>query len=156
MTESMAKETALTLQPAAPPLPTLPISGETAGILGGGVMALVGAILWLRRRTSRDGVELIKDRTEGQLLNTLREERNEMMKTAQVAWSRATADAGTIAQLRAENEYLKRELTDARHQVAAIRQGVQEVGRQVDAAQSTLVTVEKRVGATSPSPLGRE
>lgn len=151
----MAKEVAMTLQPTAPP-PAFPVSGETAGVLGGGVMALVGAILWLRRKTSRDGVELIKDRTEGKLLQTALEERDKAMAQAREAWSHRTTDAGTIGQLTAENDYLKRELDAARLQITEIRRGVMDIGKKVDTAQAGLVAVERKVGATNPAPLGRE
>lgn len=152
----MAKEqsTATVQQPTVPPAP--PVTGETAGWLGGSVMTLVGLILYLRRKTSRDGVELIKDRTEGALLKTALEERDNAMRMANEAWAKANADAGRIGQLTAENEYLKRELSDARAQITEIRQGVQQIGRKVDATQSSLATVERRVGNTVPAPLGEK
>jgi predicted nucleic acid-binding Zn-ribbon protein len=75
------------------------------------------------------------------------------MRMSNEAWAKANADAGRIGQLTAENEYLKRELSDARAQITEIRQGVQQIGRKVDATQSSLATVERRVGNTVPAPL---
>lgn len=132
------------------------VNGETAGWLGMAVATLVSGVLWLRRRTSRDGVELIKDRTEGKLLQTAIDERDKAMAQARDAWSQRTADAGALGQLRAENEYLKRELAAAQQLVTDIRRGVQEVGRKVDETQSNLQAVERRTGKTDPAPLGRD
>jgi hypothetical protein len=151
----MAKElTSATVQQLANPPTAFPVNGETAGWLGFFVSALVGVILHLRRKTSRDGVEILKDRTEGALLKTALEERDNAMRMANEAWAKANSDAGTIGQLKAENEYLKRELVDARAQISAVRRGVQEVGKQVDVTENNLSKVERRVGATGPAPLG--
>lgn len=132
------------------------VNGETAGWLAGGVATLVSGVLWLRRRTSRDGVELIKDRTEGRLLQTAIEERDKAMEQAREAWGQRTTDAGQLGQLRAENEYLKRELATAQQQITDIRAGVMAVGRNVDETKSRLEEVERRTGKTDPAPLGRE
>lgn len=149
--------TATTSQPPPPaPTPVLPVNGETAGWLGVVLSGFVYWILHMRRKTSRDNVELLKDRTEGALLKTALQERDKAMADAREAWSKANADAGTIGQLRAENEYLKRELSDARALIAEIRHGVQQVGRKVDVAQSNLTTVEKRVGSSGSAPLGEK
>lgn len=132
------------------------INAQTAGYLGGAVASLVAGVLWLRRRTSRDGVELIKDRTEGRLLQTAIEERDKAMAQARDAWSQRTADAGALGRLNAENEYLKRELAAAQQLVNDIRRGVMDIGRKVDETQSNLQAVERRTGKTDPSPLGRD
>jgi len=132
------------------------VNGETAAWLTGGVTAFITCLLWLRRRTSRDGLEVIKDRTEGKMLQTAIEERDKAMAQAADAWSQRTDDAATIARLGAENEYLKRELAAAQQQLADIRTGVMAVGRKVDETKSNLDEVERRTGRTDPAPLGKE
>ena len=129
------------------------VNGETAGWLTGGVAAFITGLLWLRRRTSRDGLEVIKDRTEGKMLQTAIEERDKAMAQANEAWSQRTTDAGTIARLGAENEYLKRELAAAQQLITDIQRGVMGVGRNVDETKSRLEEVERRTGKTDPAPL---
>lgn len=132
------------------------VNGQTAGWLTAAIAGLVSGVFWLRRKTSRDGVELIKDRTEGKLLQTTIEERNKAMAEAREAWSQLNSMQYAQGGLAAENEYLKRELDAARQQITEIRRGVMDIGRKVDTAQAGLVAVERKVGTTNPSPLGRE
>lgn len=118
--------------------PQIVVSPETAGGLGLIVSTLVGGIMYLRRRANRDGLRITEDRTEGTLLKTTLTERNQAAADAREAWLRSSSDARLIGQLTAENEYLKRELQDARDTVTKIRASVQAVGRGVDTVQKNL------------------
>lgn len=148
---------AITLQPLPLPreAPQISVSTETAGGLGVIVSALVGGIMYMRRRASRDGVRIVEDRTEGTLLKTTLTERNQATADAREAWLRSSADAREIGRLTAENEYLKRELQDARDTITKIRMSVQAVGRNVDTVQKNLdLTFENvRTGQTDFGPL---
>lgn len=132
-----------------------PVTGETAGILGVGVSMVVGAILYLRRKTSRDGLEIFKDRTEGAMMKTIIEERDKAIAEAREAWAIVNANAREMGELTAENSYMKRELAEAREYITSIRRGVQDVGVKVDAMKSGLEKVEKKVGDSGFPPLGK-
>jgi hypothetical protein len=86
------------------------IEGLVAAVIaiGGGVMA------WQRTR-SRDGVEAAKDRAEEGLVERLQARADGAEKRADALFNelqelgdQRTEDAGRIALLQAENEYLKR------------------------------------------------
>lgn len=107
--------TAATVQPA--PTPALPVTPETAYSLGGGALIVGMWLMWLRRKMSRDGLEIIKDRGEGTLVQTLLEvnaklvsENERLMLVANEAWSVRNADAVRIAQLEGMVEQLRRDM----------------------------------------------
>jgi hypothetical protein len=86
------------------------------------LVAFFGAVLWLRRRTSRDNTEIAKDRAETNLVSVLREERDRAMNEAREAWARRTGDAEKIAHLEAENGFLKRDVQALSNQVNELKQ----------------------------------
>lgn len=99
------------------PQPVLPLSSDTA--LGVGALGLIVglAVLWLRRRISRDGLEIAKDRAEGGMVDALlrvnenlTKENERLMVVAQEAWSVRNSDAKRIATLETELSYMRREL----------------------------------------------
>lgn len=103
------------LQP--PPQPPFPLTGDTA--LGVGATSLIVglAILWFRRRISRDGLEIAKDRAEGGMVDALlkvnknlTEENERLMQVAQEAWAVRNADATRIATLETELMFLRRDM----------------------------------------------
>jgi hypothetical protein len=77
-----------------------------AGVAG----AAVGGLLLLRRRLSRDGVEVTKDRAEVDLVATLRAERNAAVTEAKREREQRTADAEKIARLEAQNSDFQSDL----------------------------------------------
>lgn len=106
--------TAVTVAPANPALPVTP---ESAYGIGGLAMAAGVALLWLRRRLSRDTLEAVKDRAEGGLVKTLMEvnaglvkENERLMQTANEAWKVRNADAVRIATLEGQLEAMRRDL----------------------------------------------
>lgn len=142
--------TALTIQPDSS---AYPVSKEIVGSIGGFVGAAIVAVMYLRRRLPRDKLEALKDRTEGQFLAQIIAERDKAIADAREAWSQLNAMQRESGRLNSETEYLKRELEGARALVTEIRQGVQQVGRKVDAAENNLKTVEQRNGNSGPAPL---
>lgn len=132
------EQTTASVQQIIPPIPALPVNGETATVVGSGVVGLIFSILFLRRKTSRDKLEILKDGTEGLMLRTAIDERAKAMQDARDAWSEKTSDARIIGQITAENEYLKRELAAAQEQIARIRRGVQVIGHNVDRVEEGL------------------
>lgn len=149
----MAATTATIVQPDTSPYP---VSTEQVGGIGFFVFSAIGAVLYLRRRLTKDKLESLKDRTEGLMLNDARTDRDKAMGDARQAWDRLNSMQQEHGRLIAENEYLRRELADAREQVTQIRQSVQQVGRKVDTAESSLKTAERRVSTTGPAPLSEK
>ena len=95
---------------------TLDLLQQVAG-WGAGIVALVSSGALLRRKLSRDHVELTKDRAESAIVNLLLKERDEgqvAVRDAQAnmreAWKERHADAEAIARLTAENAYQAAEI----------------------------------------------
>lgn len=95
---------------------------------------LLAASFWFRRRMSRDTTEIVKDRAEANLVQTLREERDRAMNEARDAWARRTTDAQRIAGLEAENRYLKQD-------VDRLSGLVNEMQLRLDMVTSALVSI---------------
>lgn len=140
---------AMTLQPLPMPkeAPQIAVNGETAGGLMLIVSTLAGGIMWMRTRHSKTGVALQEDVNNKDLLKTSLSERNQMAADMREAILRTAGDARLIGQLTAENEYLKRELVEARATIAEIRNSVKAVGQKVDAFQGALKQTERNVAA---------
>lgn len=138
---------AMTLQPLPLPkeAPQIAVNAETAGGLGLIVSTLVGGIMWLRQRHSKNGVALQEDRNNTEILRTSLSERNQMAKDLHEAVMRTAVDARQLGQLTAENDYLKRELVEARATITEIRNSVKAVGQKVDAFQGALKQTERNV-----------
>lgn len=83
---------------------------DRAMLQGGGLTAtlfsLVAGFMWLRRKYSSDGLEVKKEKKEGQLLDIVIAERNAAMADAREAWARRAQDAETIGKLSAQVEAL--------------------------------------------------
>ncbi len=82
--------------------------------LTGAAFSIVAGILWLRRRTSRDGLEIAKDKSEGGVIKTLEhqlskaiEERDKALATASEAWRVRTENAQKIATLEQQVKHLE-------------------------------------------------
>lgn len=165
-----ATTTTTVAQQIVNPTPTVPINGETASVIGGGILALAGFLLVLRKKASAVGLDVTKDRQEGLMLKESREDRDKAMKEAREAWDQRASDAALIGELKGEvryltginasfkeeNEMLRKELTDAREHMAQIRLNVQSTGQIVDRAKTKLDTAEKRARESGAAPLGKE
>jgi hypothetical protein len=83
----------------------LPFGMQSGGVLAT-VLSVIAVVLWLRRRVSRDGLEMTKDHSEKTLIEKLREERDKALSHAEEAWGRRTDDAAAIAKLTSEVGHL--------------------------------------------------
>ena len=90
---------------------------ETIAKWGAGAIGLGGVGALMRRRLSRDNTEVAKDRAEAQFVTQLMQERDRAQQQARDAQAAASAaladrqdDAAVIGRLRAENEYLIKEI----------------------------------------------
>lgn len=135
------------------PHPSFPMDGGTAGILGTGVMSLVLGLLWLRRKTSRDGAEIIKDRAEGQLVESLLKDRDAAWAMAREAMLGRDVLSLELGQLRAEVKYLTESLRVSQETIAEIRRGVMSVGQKVDAVQDHMNETSQKLSASGRAPL---
>lgn len=85
----------------------VPIPDATAGSsIVTAVVSILGAILWLRRRLSRDNLEVSKDSAEKNLLVTAIAERDKAIASAEEAWESRTKDAELIGKLSSDVEHL--------------------------------------------------
>lgn len=126
--------------------------GGIGSIVGGAIFAVV----WFRRWISKEKLESLKDRTEGQMLNESRAERDKALTDAREAWKQLNSQQFQQGQLTAENAFLKRELADLREEMAAIRSGVQAVGRSVDRTKAKLDSTDTRLVNSGFAPLSQE
>jgi hypothetical protein len=80
-------------------------------VMGGGAGAgLLGTVLMLRRRLSRDSTEMTKDRAEAHIIQTALLERDAARAEARAAWAEHQADAEAIARLTAQNVHQAKEI----------------------------------------------
>lgn len=89
--------------------------------------AVVMGILYLRRKASRDGTEIIKDRTEGKLLESLMVERDSARQSEREAWTQVNALSVANARLEATNQYQKEEIDRLRELVDQLQVQFDEV-----------------------------
>lgn len=101
------------------------VASATAGNLSGaataigiGLGSLVTAATVLRRRLSRDRVELTKDKAEGTFVELLLRERDTAIDEARQAAAARQADAATIARLTVQVEHLQRDVDALRRLLA--------------------------------------
>jgi hypothetical protein len=115
--------------------------------LVGAIGAIGGGVMLARRRLSRDGVEITKDRAEVDILETVREERDQALERERLAVEDAkrmreqrTADAEIIARLLSDKAHLE---ADVRRLLADYRKMIRGLSPEV-----------RRVLATEFSDLG--
>jgi nitrate reductase gamma subunit len=101
-----------------------------------GLASLVGAATLLRRRLSRDRVELTKDRAEGTFVELLLRERDTAIAEAREATQARQDDAAAIARLTAQNESQARDLVRLGAELAALKRLIKrlhpEAGQYLD------------------------
>lgn len=159
--------TAQTATVGTPPsLPDmLPGVTPSVGVLSS-VSAVLVALLWVRRKLSRDGLEVTKDASEGKLIVTLAAERDKAMESAREAWRSRADDAKLIGQLSSDvahltktNEGLTTELTDLRGEVRELKDMVnlllpiQNLGLSPAALRAALLALAAQpTPSPAPSP----
>lgn len=144
-------------------IPGMPPAAESAAGLTGILLAVVSVILHFRRKASRDGTEMVKDRVEGKLIEDLmrdreailREHERERTATAaehamireseRVAWTKHNEVSVENAKLKAENDYQQRE-------IQRLTQAMTELQKQFDEIKLRLQKLA--AGATGHSGMG--
>jgi hypothetical protein len=110
---------------------------------GGGVLGvattLVVLALGLRKRLSRDNLELTKDRAETDLIaslhstiKSLNENNTKLDQNAREAWSTRAADAKQIGELSSKVEYLTRANQELREENTLLRASVESMRGQLN------------------------
>lgn len=83
--------------------------GTAAFGIGSTGAAILFGFMWMRRKWPRDTNEILKDRTEGALMDKIMVERNAAWERANEAISHRVTDAALIAGLQERNKYLQEE-----------------------------------------------
>jgi predicted nuclease with TOPRIM domain len=104
-------------------IPGVNPSTESAVGIGGAFSLLVWAILHFRRK----GTEIIKDRTEGKLVETLMLERDGAKASEREAWTKVNELSVTNARLEAQNQYQKEEIDRLKELVEELQKQFDEV-----------------------------
>lgn len=127
-------------------IPGVSPTGESALGVGGLLALVVSAILHYRRKASRDGSEMVKDRTESELFNNMIKDREGVLKerdaareSERTAWNRHNEVSVENARLKAENDYQTRE-------IARLTSAMQQLQVQFDEIKDRLQKLAK--GAT--------
>ena len=104
------KEVPVTTASAYMSFPDLEVPDIPSHVVNGGVittiMSLLGGILWIRKRISKDNLEVAKDDAERQLLIAAIKEKDKALAAAEEAWSSRTRDAKLIGVLSSDVSHL--------------------------------------------------
>lgn len=109
-------------------------TGDLATGIAGVATALVGTLLWLRRRVSKDSTEINADKAQNTILGTALSRADAAERDAREAWAQRTKDAEAIARLSVQNEALIAQISLLRDEKFVV--GIQlkrlkmELGRQ--------------------------
>lgn len=123
MTQKTTTSTASVGDPAAFPI----VGGELAGSVIAVAVTVVGGLMWFRRKSSRDSVEIVKDRTEGRLLEKLMDDRDAKAADAKEAWAAHNELVKRNGFLEAENVHLKREVDRLMSELTRLQAEVDKV-----------------------------
>jgi chromosome segregation ATPase len=106
---------------------------STISIILGTTVAIVGAVMTIRKRLSHDSLGISRDRSEQNLMKSLegtikslREERDKANAEAAEAWSTRTEDAKKIAKLESKVEYLEKRENDLAKKLERMYKAVQK------------------------------
>jgi hypothetical protein len=91
------------------------------------IMSAMAAVLWVRRKLSKDNVELAKDRVEASVLQTISAERDRAVLAAEKAWQTRAEDAKLIGQLNGEVKHLSHMNCDLIKEVENLRNDFQQL-----------------------------
>lgn len=128
-------------------------------VQGGGIMTavftLIGGLMWLRRRYSHDGLEVKKDRQEGQLLEIIIKERNSAMDEAREAWAKRASDAELIGKLSAQVEALNELNHKTNNEVSLLRILNEKQNTEIANLRSDFRAMKEQLRSCATCPLRR-
>lgn len=124
---------------------------------GGGLMttifALVGAVMWLRRKYTHDGLEMKRDQSEGRLLEIVIKERNSAMDEAREAWAKRASDAEMIGKLSATVESLTQLNHKTNNEVHLLRLLNEKQGREISNIRNDMRALRDQIRSCATCPL---
>lgn len=103
--------------------------------------SLVAAILYLRRKVSKDGLEIKADAVQKGYLETLINERDKAMASASEAWRSRAGDAEKIGNLTASVEYLTKLNEDLRKEVKESKEQIIGMRKEMDELRTNINTL---------------
>lgn len=119
-------------------LPGVSPTGESAVGVGGLLALVISAILHFRRKASRDGSEIVKDRTESELFRNMITDREGILKdrdaakaSEREAWDKANVLAVTNASQAAKIEYQAQEIARLMAMVSEMQATLDEMRRRI-------------------------
>ncbi len=118
----------------------IPSIGQSGGVLGG-VITVIGVILTIRRRTSKDNLEIAKDKAETNFVKVLQNEREEALKSAAEAWKQRTEDAKAISRLTAELDYMTREKVEQDRRITEMKTKQDAIILEMKEKQNRLIKI---------------
>lgn len=128
------------------PIPGLIPYAQGGGIVGA-VIAIIYAIMWLRRTWSSDGVGVVRDRSESQILETALRERNEALEAAHEAWRTRAEDAKQIGLLSAQVEGLKELNHKTNNEVHLLRLLNEKLNKEVELLRIQIEALSRQLQA---------
>lgn len=135
-------------------MPAVNVAPSTEGAItvGGALTIIVGVILHFRRKASRDGNEIVKDRTESELFRNMIQDREGVLRerdaareAERTAWTKHNEVAVENARLKAENMYQQQE-------IARLTEAMKQLQVQFDEIKERLQRLAS--GATGHSGMG--
>lgn len=125
----MTTQIAQTASKGAPenfPVAQIPYGPYVGGAMGM-VLSVVGAILYVRRRLSRDNTAIAHEQSERNMLNKMSAERDRAMSAAEEAWRTRAEDAKLIGQLTGEVKHLTEANQNLIQDVESLRKDIKEL-----------------------------
>jgi len=126
------------------------------GSVVGAVLSVAGGLLWLRRRMSRDRLEVKKDSAETQLLEIIIKERNAAMDDAREAWSNRAADSKLIGALQAEVHGLRELNQKTNNEVELLRLLNARQSDDIETLRREINAVKEQIHSCMSCPLRRK
>lgn len=117
--------------------------GAVIGSLGGLIVAGVGGFMVARRRLSRDGVELVKDRAEINVVELLTKQRDEALAEKNQAYEERNSILQEMEALRKELEVAKKQVEDMRAQTELLEELTGRLSMALEKAKKQMQMVAK-------------
>lgn len=117
--------------------------GAVIGSLGGLMVAGVGGFMFARRRLSRDGVELVKDRAEINVVEQLTKQRDEALAEKNMATDEKNSSRQEMEALRKDLEIAKKQVEDMKAQTELLEELTGRLGVALENAKKQMQLVAR-------------